>query len=127
MIRNSVTDLNGNLSRNPISGDITLKKDEEAIKQHLDLLLLSGEYAAIGRPFLCAGLRSFLFEHASSATVEEIKARVRNTVAYEKRVRARDIRVVFDTNTKYVHIEIDLEFVSADKSFTYTTKLRRIA
>jgi phage baseplate assembly protein W len=126
MIRNKVTDLSGNLTRNPLSDDIVLKKDEEAIKQHVDLLLLCGRYAAIGRPNVCAGLRDVLFETGSAGRIEDVKAKIRNALRYEKRAQATKIEVVFDPSQKLLHIDIEFRFVNADKTFNYKTKLRRV-
>lgn len=127
IILNAVTDLNGNLKRNRITDDIILEKNEAAIKQHLDLLLLCGHYASIGRPFLCAGLREFIAESPGGGTLEEIRSRVENTLKYEKRVRPLSIDLDWEDENKVLRIEIHFEWVSADKTFIYQTRLRRIS
>jgi phage baseplate assembly protein W len=123
---NNVSDLSADLKRNKVTGDIALKRGEEALKQHIDLLLLCSPYAAIGRPFVCAGLRDFIKEVSDSALEEEVKARIRNSLKYETRVIATDIDVRFNPDEKVLHITIRFEYVNSDKSFTYTTRLRRI-
>jgi phage baseplate assembly protein W len=122
----TVTDLSANLSRNPITDDIILRKNEEAIKQHVNLLLLQDQFACIGRPFVCAGLKKFINEPATDATIAEIKNRVREAMRHETRVKVNDLSVTFDTTVKYVTIKMTLQFVNSDKVFTYESRLRRI-
>ena len=126
-MENLISDLNGNLRRNRVTEDVMLEKNEKAIKQHLDLLLLSGSFGAIGRPYMCAGLREYIAEPAHSGTIEEIRARVKNTLKYETRVRPLQIDVDWDDEMKVVHIQIEFEYVNADKTFTYQTRLRRVS
>ncbi|QIW87779.1 baseplate wedge subunit [Agrobacterium phage OLIVR5] len=126
-IKNEITDLNGDLKKNRITDDIILEKNEKAIKQHIDLLLLCSVHASIGRPYLCAGLREFIAEPVHSGTLEEIKSRVRNSLKYENRARADFIDVRWEEDSKVVTIEIEFTMVSADKTFTYITRLRRVS
>lgn len=126
-MKNLITDLNGNLRRNRVTEDIILEKNENAIKQHLDLLLLCGSFGAIGRPFMCAGLREFIAESAHAGTTEEIRSRVVNALKYETRVRPLQIDIDWDDEMKVVHIRIEFEYVNADKTFTYQTRLRRVS
>ena len=126
-MKNIITDLNGNLRRNRVTDDVILEKNENALKQHIDLLLLCSSFAAIGRPYMCAGLREFIAEPHHEGTLEEIRARVTNALKYENRVRPIDIDIRWDEDMKVVHIQIEFEYVNADKTFTYQTRLRRVA
>ena len=125
-MQEKVTDLDASLTRHPLSHDFVVKSNEDTIKQHIDMLLLSGEYACIGRPFVCAGLRHFIFEDSSDATIQEIKTRVREALKHETRVTIGNLDVVFDESTKYVSIKIIFKFVDTDKTFSYETRLKRI-
>nr|CAI3971107.1 baseplate wedge subunit [Ochrobactrum phage ORM_20] len=126
-MQNVITDLNGNLRRNRVTEDIILEKNENALKQHIDLLLLCSSFGAIGRPFMCAGLREFIAEPAHAGTIEEVRSRIKNSLKYETRVRANDIQIDWDDEMKVLHIQIEFEYVNADKTFTYQTRLRRVA
>lgn len=126
-IVNNITDVNGNLKRHRITDDIILEKGDRALKQHLDLLLLCDSFAAIGRPFLCAGLRSYIAEPVHSGTIEEVRARVKNTLKYETRIQVNFIDIDWEEDMKVLKIDIEFTDVSADKNYTYTTRLRRVS
>ncbi|AKE44711.1 putative base plate wedge subunit [Sinorhizobium phage phiM9] len=121
-----VTDLSANLARNPVTDDIILKKNEAAIKQHIDMLLLSDEYACIGRPHVCVGLKKFINEPATDGKIAELKNRIREAMRHESRVSVDSLEVTFDTNSKYCIVTMTLTFTNTDRSFTYETRLRRI-
>lgn len=124
--REQVTDLSANLAVNQFSGDIILKKNESAIKQHIDFLLLSDEFACIGRPYACAGLKKLINETMSDSMTAEIRNRIRDVMRNENRVAVQDIQVTYDPRTKYLSIRMELVFVGSEKNFTYETRLRRI-
>jgi phage baseplate assembly protein W len=121
-----VTDLSANLARNPVSDDIILKKNEEAIKQHVNFLLLSDQFACIGRPFVCAGLKRFINEPGTDGKIAEIKNRVREAMRYETRVAVDALEVTYVDSAKYVSIVMTLRFVNAERVFKYESRLRRI-
>ncbi|QIG69626.1 baseplate assembly protein W [Rhizobium phage RHph_I46] len=123
----TVTDLSADLSANPITDDIILKKNEEAIKQHVNLLLLQDQFACIGRPYICAGLKKFINEPATDGLIAEIKNRIREAMRHETRIKINDLSVTFDAVvTKYVTIKMTLQYVNSDKTFVYESRLRRI-
>lgn len=124
--REQVTDLSANLAVNQFSGDVILKKNESAIKQHIDFLLLGDEFACIGRPYTCAGLKKLINELMSDSMVAEIRNRIRDVMRNERRVSVQDLSVTYDARTKYLSIRMELIFVGSEKSFTYETRLRRI-
>ncbi|QGZ14222.1 baseplate wedge subunit [Rhizobium phage RL2RES] len=122
----TVSDLTADLSRNPVTDDIILKKNEEAIKQHVNFLLLQDQFACIGRPYVCAGLKKFINEPATDATIAEIRNRVREAMRHETRVAINDLSVTYDTTVKYVTIKMTLQFTNSDRTFVYESRLRRI-
>jgi phage baseplate assembly protein W len=121
-----VTDLSADLARNPITDDIILKKNEQAIRQHVDMLLLSDEFAAIGRPYVCAGLKKYINEPGTDGNIASLKNRIREAMRYEHRVAVDSLDVSFDSVTKYAVILMNLRFVNSDRTFSYESRLRRI-
>jgi hypothetical protein len=119
-----VTDLSGNLNRNPITDDVILKKNEAAIKQHIDFLLLSDEFACIGRPHVCVGLKKYINEPATDGNIAQLKNRIKEAMRSERRVNVLAIDVSFQN--KILIVSLTLQFVNSDRTFTYETRLRRI-
>ncbi len=91
-----ITDLSGNLDKHPITDDIILKKNEDAIKQHVNLLLLGDEFSCIGRPYLCANLRKYINELATDSNISEIETRVRDAMRHERRAGIQELTVDYD-------------------------------
>ena len=60
--KNEYTDLDILFSANPISGDITTKKDSDAVKRSVKNILLTNHYERQFKPNFGANLRSQLFE-----------------------------------------------------------------
>ena len=60
--KNEYTDLDILFSANPISGDITTKKDSDAVKRSVKNILLTNHYERPFKPSFGANLRAQLFE-----------------------------------------------------------------
>lgn len=61
-IKNEYTDLDLLFVANPISGDVTTKKDADAVKRSVKNILLTNHYERPFKPNFGANLRSRLFE-----------------------------------------------------------------
>jgi len=58
-----ITDISNDLAINPLTGDISIKKDQDAIRQSLKNLLLMEQFDKPFNPNIQAGLRKYLFEN----------------------------------------------------------------
>ena len=122
----TVVDLSASFEPNPVTKDLTVLKDEAAIKQHIELLLFCDEFSTIGRPFVCAGIKKIINEESSDSKIAEIKSRIKETLRFEPRVSVENVSVVFEPDTKYVKITITMTFVRTGKELIYETRLRRV-
>jgi phage baseplate assembly protein W len=73
---NEYTDLDILFSANPISGDVTTKKDSDAVKRSVRNILLTNHYERPFKPNFGANLRARLFELDGIG----MKRRIRNDI-----------------------------------------------
>jgi phage baseplate assembly protein W len=94
-------DLNITFKPHPITGDLTVVKDEVAIKQAIINLLLTNRGERFFDSRIGSSLSSLLFETLDFATAALINSEVENTIKfYEPRVNILSISTVpnFDDN-----------------------------
>jgi phage baseplate assembly protein W len=107
-ISRSFKDLSFNFTRNPITNDIVVLKNEESIKQSVKNLVLTQVNERPFRPLLGTNTTSFLFELgpevAANSLIEEIE---RILIQNEPRIQLEriDVEAVDDTNEFEVTIE----------------------
>ena len=100
-------DLDLNFTAHPVTGDVTRKYDEEAIKRSVRNLLLTNNFE---RPFhseIGSQIRAMLFEPVTPMMAGIIRRMVVDTISsFEPRVVLNDVvvNVSPDTNTAYISI-----------------------
>jgi len=95
------------LTVNPISFDLALKRDEEAIKESLKNLILTDRGERLMQPNIGSDVRASLFENATPVTLKILEERVRDVINnYEPRVSIIDINVtsLYDDNRVQITI-----------------------
>jgi len=115
MARNTRTfsDLDLNFIAHPGTGDVTLKYDEEAIKQSVKNLVLTQNYE---RPFhseVGSQLRGLLFEPATPMLGTMIQRSIIDTITnFEPRVRLIDVYVNISPDNHEVYVRIEFLIVN---------------
>lgn len=100
-------DLDLTFTAHPVTGDVTRKYDEEAIKRSIRNLLMTNNYE---RPFhsdIGSQIRSMLFEPVSPLMAASMKRIIANTIeTYEPRAVLNDVSVTIssDNNAAYVSV-----------------------
>ena len=100
-------DLDLNFTAHPVTGDVTRKYDEEAIKRSIRNLLMTNNYE---RPFhseIGSQIRAMLFEPVSPMLSATIKRMIVDTIStYEPRAVLEDVSVSInpDNNAAYVTV-----------------------
>ena len=100
-------DLDLNFTAHPVTGDVTRKYDEEAIKRSIRNLLMTNNYE---RPFhsdIGSQLRAMLFEPVTPLMAASMKRIISNTIeTYEPRAILNDVSVTIsaDNNAAYVSV-----------------------
>lgn len=94
-------DLNITFKPHPITGDLTVTKDEAAIKQAIINLLLTNKGERFFNSRIGSSLSSLLFEQLDFATAALVNAEIENTLRfYEPRIEILSISTEpnFDDN-----------------------------
>ena len=98
---------------NRSTGTVELVRDEEDIKQSLNILLSTSLGERVMQPEYGCNLTDYLFESLSSGVIGYIKDRVKNAILYyEPRIVAEKIDVTSDASSDLLegHFTITIEY-----------------
>jgi phage baseplate assembly protein W len=125
--QNTSIDLDINFDRNPLSGDVSLRKDEEAIKRSLRNLLLYRRGEKPFHPEISSGIQDLLFELVDPIMLIELKRRIGDTIQrYEPRVSNAIVDVVDVIDRNEIRITIHFTIKNVQKVFSTTVALQRL-
>jgi phage baseplate assembly protein W len=98
MIRKNIfKDLDLDFTAHPVTGDISQKTDEEAVKRSVRNLILMTRYDKPFRPEIDSRIYRLLFEPVSPLVALAIRSNIMDIISsYEPRARLNDVQVVFD-------------------------------
>lgn len=126
-VSNTSSDLDINFDRNPLSGDVALRKDEEAIKRSLRNLVQFRRGEKPFHPEISSGIQDMLFELVTPVTVLELKRRISEMIKrYEPRVLDAivDVADVIDRNE--LRITIHFTIRNIQRVFSTTVGMKRL-
>lgn len=84
--KNLYKDFDLNFTLNPLTDDISIKKDENAIKQSIKSLISTNYYERPFNPELGSSIRELLFELADPIIITELRSAITDTIKnYEPR------------------------------------------
>jgi len=102
------SDFKKNLEISPLSLDLTLNKDEDAVKESIINLLLTDRGERLMQPALGGNLRAMLFENITPGVMVMIEDQVRTTLdLYEPRAEVIDVSVTSNIDDNVVKIRIE--------------------
>jgi len=102
------SDFKKSLEASPLSLDLTLLKDEDAVKESIRNLLLTDRGERLMQPNLGGNLKAMLFENMTPATIKLIEDQARTTIElYEPRAELIDVTASsnIDDNVVRVHVQ----------------------
>jgi phage baseplate assembly protein W len=106
-VTRTFSDLDFNFFRHPKTDDVSVRTDEDAIKQSIRNLLLTKNFERPFRSFIGSPVYSLLFEPISPLTTAMIKKTIANTIEnYEPRVDLLDVNVKYNAEQNNVIIDI---------------------
>lgn len=103
-------DLDLDFLRNPTTNDIVRKTGDEAVKRSIRNLIFTNYYERPFRSYIGSGVRSLLFENATSFTADQLQDAIINVINnFEPRAAIVDVVVTpdydrngFDVRLTYV-------------------------
>lgn len=119
-------DIDLNFLAHPVTGDISKKIDEEAIKQALRILLLTQNFE---RPFhseIGSPIRGLLFEPSNPLLNNMIKRIVSETIAnFEPRVEVIDVDVIDNTDNNEITVSVIFRMIGSSTTFIVPINIER--
>jgi len=107
------SDMDFAFRENPVTGDVAIKKDVEAVKQSVLNILLTNRGEKPFDPSFGSGIRSYLFENIDAVTEtlirEDIVFSLNN---FEPRVVIEDLSVTAKPDNNSVDISLTVEIVN---------------
>ena len=93
-IQNLYADLDLTFNKSPVTGDVALRYDDQAVIRSVVNLLLTNFYERPFQPDLGSNMSSFLFEPMTSITATSMETEIRNVIEnYEPRVTVQTLTV----------------------------------
>ena len=109
------------------NGELYTKKDAAAVKQALKNIILTNRFEKPFKPHYGADIRSLLFELADPDIDEEIKEKIKNTVArYEPRAEILDIDVNAQPDANSIGVTITFRVVNSGEEISFSAFVSRL-
>jgi len=119
-------DFKKNLEKSPVSADLTVNKDEEAVKESIKNLILTDRGERLMQPNLGASIRGLLFENITPATLKLIQDRVEETInLYEPRAELIDVVAESNIDDNIVRVKIVFYISNIQQPITVDVFLER--
>ena len=115
-------DLNLSFTRHPITSDVTVKTDIEAVKFAVKNLLMTRRYEFLFHPEIGSSLSDLLFENYTVVTQNIVGQEIENTLAnYEP--RAQLVNVIFEAAPMLNSISVSITFKMVNVSEPITLEI----
>lgn len=119
-------DLDLLFAANPITGDVSKKYDDNAVKQSVKNLIQMRPYESPFHPEISSQVNNLLFELPTPLTAELIRTSIIQVVTkFEPRINQFDVTVTDDSDNNAYYITVDFTIKGSDKAVTVNTLLYR--
>ena len=120
-------DLDLDFIRHPVSGDVSMKNNTEAIKRSLRNLVLTNPREKFFHPEIGSGVRNLLFENFTPVVKIKLERNIRTLIEnYEPRVVLEDVTVFFEERDNRLEVSIRFQVVGQPGSANLTFPLERL-
>ena len=121
------SDLDLDFAKNPLSLDVNVKTDVEAVKRSIKNLIIPGRYERLFQPDLSAGVSGLLFEQLTPGTKNTIETRIRQTIQKnEPRANLRNVQMLEDFDNNELRVTVDFTVVNISRPVNLEFTLRRL-
>lgn len=125
--RTLYSDFHKDLTVNPISKDLAIKRDEEAVKESIKNLILTDKGERLMQPYIGGNIRAMLFENNTPATIKLIQEQIKTTVeTYEPRAYLTDVNVISSLDDNTVQVDIYFYINNSERPISLSVFLERI-
>ena len=121
------SDLNLLFSSHPITGDVTKKTDEEAVKSSLRNLISTKHYERPFHPEIGCQIYSLLFEHFTPVTRQVMMKTIFDTIEkFEPRATVLDVKMRERIDQNDLSVDIIFKINNSERPITLTTFITRV-
>jgi len=128
MARNTrlFSDLDLNFRAHPVTRDVVIKKDEEAIKQALKNLIQIRNYEKPFHSEIGSPIRQALFEPLTPMTTLIVRRTIIDLVSnFEQRVKLIDVEVIASPENNSLYVNIIFRIVNTERPLQLEFMLER--
>tara|TARA_R110001583_G_scaffold63274_14_gene185420 strand:- start:1906 stop:2295 length:390 start_codon:yes stop_codon:yes gene_type:complete len=119
-------DLDFDFKAHPVSGDLVLKKNEEAIKRSVKGLILTNKYERPFQPSINGRVKSLLFDLATPLTGVILKSNIEDVLKqHEPRIQVVSVEVSDNLDANNIQVTIQFFIKNQPDIVTLTTVLER--
>ena len=121
------SDFHMDLFRNPVSLDLAVNRDEEAVKQSIKNLLFTDRGERPFQPDLGSDIRKMLFENLTPNTSLVMREMIRETVEqYEPRANLIGVDIIATPDNNAVRVVVVFNVINSEEEVTLVTTLTRV-
>lgn len=108
-----ITDLSYNFLSHPVTGNLVLAKNQEAIKQSIKTLLFLNLYEKPYNLQINAGIKNYLFENINILDADILKSKIEVILLkFESRILLEDINLQYLESLNSIAISINYKIVN---------------
>lgn len=128
MARNTrvFSDIDFNFTRHPVSGDLTRRLDDAAVKQSIKNLIMTNHFE---RPFhseIGSPVMTLLFEPMTPLTTHMVRRSIIDLISnFEKRVQLLGVEVIDAEDNLSLYVTITFRIVNTERPLTLDLVLER--
>ena len=121
------SDFNLLFTRHPVTGDVTKKNDEEAVKASLRNLISTRNYERPFHPEIGCQIYSLLFENFTPVTVQVMKKTIFDVInKFEPRATVLEVNIRDKSDENQIDLDIIFRINNSERPITLTTFITRV-
>jgi len=126
-VRTRYSDFKTNLDEHPLSSDVALDTNADAVKRSIRNLMLTGTYERRFRPYIGSGLQKYLFENVSPVTAQLIQDSIVTTIQnFEPRAQLISVIVTVDPDMNSYSATVKFAILNLPDTVEITQIISRI-
>lgn len=127
MATRTFSDINMLFTINPVTGDVTKRVDEEAIKASVRNLITTMHYERPFHPEIGCQIFSLLFEPYDAITRNIMIKTIEDVIAkFEPRVTITEVKLVNNEDNNNINIDVYFKINNSDTPILLTTAISRV-
>ena len=120
-------DLELDFAKHPVTKDVVLKRDVEAVKRSIRNLILTNQYERPFQPTIDGGVTRHLFELSTAHTKHNVESAIRNCISnFEPRAEVIDVFVTGDLDKNGFNVTIEFRVINTPNPVTIELFLERL-